>query len=493
MGKTIIATNRQKWLILSTTCLGAFMATLDASIVNIAMPKITGYFHTSLANAEWVVLIYLLLISSLLLTYGRLGDMYGHKPIYISGFTIFTLASALNCLAPTISILIASRALQALGAGMLMAVIQAIIADNFDSSERGRAIGIQAMSVSLGLAAGPAIGGFLVGHFGWQAIFSVNIPIGIAGTLWAWRVLPKGKGKPQKFDILGAVTVSAALTTLLLALSHGESWGWQSPLVIGLLIAAVGLIGLFIFIESRVDSPVISLEIFRNRLFTMANIAAILNYLTQYAVVFLMPFYLDNFLQMPPSKAGLVMTSFPLAMLLTSPISGRLSDQIGSRTLTSAGMGLTATGVLILSLTPQTTTLIPIISGLGLVGLGTGLFLSPNNNAIMSSIPKNQTGVGSGMLATMRNIGQVLGVAVSGAVFSNRLAAYSAQLQLSNHNPQAVYSQSFGWAMRDAYLVAALAALLGMLVSLVRGNPVSTSSETNVIQAKVPKLGIKNT
>ena len=141
--------NRQKWLILSATCLGAFMATLDASIVNIAMPKIAEYFHAPLASVEWVVLIYLLLISSLLLTYGRLGDMYGHKPIYVYGFAIFTLASALNSLAPTIGFLIGSRALQALGAGMLMAVVQAIIADNVNPSERGRAIGIQAMSVCL--------------------------------------------------------------------------------------------------------------------------------------------------------------------------------------------------------------------------------------------------------------------------------------------------------------------------------------------------------
>ena len=480
----VTATHRRKWLILSTTCLGAFMATLDASIVNIAMPKITEYFHAPLASVEWVVLIYLLLISSLLLTYGRLGDMYGHKPIYVYGFAIFTLASALNSLAPTIGFLIGSRALQALGAGMLMAVVQAIIADNFNPSERGRAIGIQAMSVSLGLATGPAIGGFLVSQFGWQAIFSVNIPIGIAGTVWAWRVLPHRKGKPQKFDISGALTIFVALTTFLLAMSHGESWGWQSPLVTGLFTAALACFLLFLFIENRIDYPMVRLELFKNRLFAAANVAAALNYLTQYAVVFLMPFYLDNLLHLPPNKAGLVMTSFPLVMMLTAPISGTLSDRIGSRTLTSIGMGIIAVGVLILSITRMTGNLTPVILGLGLVGLGTGLFLSPNNNAIMGSVPKNQTGIGSGMLATMRNLGQVLGVAVSGAVFSNRLAAYSAHLHSINYNQKLVYEQSFLWALRDAYLVAMAVALLGMLISMVRGNLTETTSEMTASQAK---------
>ncbi len=446
------------------------MSTLDASIVNIAMPKITAYYQVSLGSVEWVVMVYLLLISSLLLTYGRLGDMYGHKPVYVSGFAIFTLGSALSSISPTIGLLIASRAVQALGAGMMMAVVQAIIAAAFEPAERGKAIGINAMFVSLGLATGPTIGGFLTSYFGWQSIFAINIPIGIGATIWAWRVLPYHRGKPQKFDVTGACSTFVALMTFLLALSHGEEWGWGSPAVLGLFAVSFCSFVLFLVIESRVEHPMIHLGLFKNRLFAGANLAAVFNYLSQYTVTFLMPFYLQDFLKMPANQAGLVMTAFPLVMMLTAPISGILSDRMGSRALTSVGMGITSLAALLLSMLYLTQNLLLVIFGLALVGMGTGLFLSPNNNAIMSSVPKNQMGIGSGMLATMRNLGQVLGIAVSGAVFSNRLAYYTGKLQAVGYDLQAIQHYSFVWAMRDTYLVAMVIAILGAFVSLMRGD-----------------------
>lgn len=467
--------DRRKWLILSATSLGVFMSTLDASIVNIALPKITAYYHASLGSVEWVVMVYLLLISSLLLTYGRLGDMYGHKPIYVNGFAIFTLGSALNSLAPDIGFLIASRAIQAIGAGMILAVVQAIIADTFDPTERGRAIGINAMFVSLGLATGPTIGGLLISRFGWQSIFAINIPVGIFGSLWAWRILPHKKGKPQKFDIGGAVTTFTGLMTFLLAMSHGQTWGWRSPIVIFLFTVAFISFVLFLWIESRIQYPMMRLELFKNRLFTAANFTALLNYLTQYMVTFLMPFYLLNIRSLPSQQAGLVMTAFPLVMMLTAPVSGALSDRMGSRILSSAGMGITAIAAFILSSIQPQSGMVPVLTGLALIGLGTGLFLSPNNNAIMSAVPKSQAGIGSGMLATMRNLGQVMGVAVSGAVFSNRQAFYTALLQQSvGVGSEQVYRLSFVRAMHDTYFVAVGVGLLGMVVSLMRGKTAPT-------------------
>lgn len=449
-----------KWLIHSTTALGVFMATLDASIVNIALPDITTYFHTTLANAEWVVIVYLLFISSLLLTYGRIGDMYGHRPVFIGGFAIFTIASAFNSLAPNVWILIASRALQAIGAGAILAVVQAIITDTFQPSERGKAIGINAMFVSLGLATGPSLGGLLVGTYGWQSIFIINIPIGILSIIWSWIILPRKNKKTQKFDIGGAATIFICLSTLLLAVSHGHIWGWHSSIVISLLFTALISFIIFIYIEINCGHPMFNLGLFKNQSFLAGNLAAMINYLTQYTVTFLMPFYLINFLVLPTRSAGLLMSVFPIAMMLTSPVAGILSDRFGSRLLTSAGMVIICSGILILGHT-ESFTYVMNTCGLILVGLGTGLFLAPNNNAIMGSVLKNNIGVASGTLALMRNIGQVMGVAVSSAVFSNQLARYSLITNTTT---------SFTLALHDTYLVAAAIGAIGVIVSWTRGN-----------------------
>lgn len=448
----------RKWLIHSTTILGVFMSTLDASIVNIAMPDITTYFHTTLNNVEWVVIVYLLLISSLLLMYGRIGDMYGHRPVFISGFAVFTVASLCNSLSVNIWMLIASRALQALGAGAILAVVQAIIADTFHPSERGKAIGLNAMFVSLGLATGPALGGFLVGAYGWQSIFIINIPIGILGTYWSWKILPVKDKKPQKFDFGGAITLFISLSTFLLALSHGQAWGWSSAIIITLFLSALLSLLLFTYIELSCKYPMFNFAVFRNRFFLFCNFSAMINYLTQYTVTFLMPFYLVNFLALPTNTAGYLMSVFPLTMLLTSPVAGTLSDRFGSRFLTTLGMLLISTGIFLLS---QTYTFYPLITvtGLALVGFGTGLFLAPNNNAIMGSVPKNQIGVASGMLALMRNVGQVMGVATSGAMFSIQMARYS---YLNS-------SAGFVLSLHNTYLAAVLIGLAGAAICWSRG------------------------
>jgi EmrB/QacA subfamily drug resistance transporter len=450
----------RKWLIHSTTALGVFMASLDASIVNIALPEITTYFHTTIANVEWVVIVYLLLISSLLLTYGRMGDMYGHRPVFVGGYAIFTIASALNGLSPNIWALIASRALQAIGAGAILAVVQAIITDTFQPSERGKAIGINAMFVSLGLATGPSLGGFLVGTYGWQSIFLINIPIGIISTIWSWTILPSKNTKPQKFDIGGAVTIFIGLSALLLAASHGHIWGWNSFIVMSLGFITVISLAMFIYIEIKCKNPMFNLALFKNKAFLAGNIAAMINYLTQYSVTFLMPFYLVNFLVLSTRNAGLLMSVFPIAMMLASPVAGILSDRFGSQLLTSTGMIMICSGILILGHT-ESFIYVMNVFGLVLVGLGTGLFLAPNNNAIMGSVLRNNIGVASGTLALMRNIGQVMGVAVSGAVFSHQLARYSLFTNTS---------ASFTLALHDTYLVAVIIGAIGAIVCWSRGS-----------------------
>lgn len=459
---------KRKWFILFIASLGVFMTSVDASIVNIALPAITKFYNAPLSTVEWVVMIYLITISSLLLTYGRLGDMYGHKPVYIIGFSIFIIASLLSSLSSTIGFLIISRALQALGGGMLMAVVQAIIAGTFNASERGRAIGINAVMVSLGLASGPTIGGFLVSSFGWQSIFTVNIPIGLIGITAAWLIVPNKKGTPQKFDFTGAFMSFIFLSAFLLAVSHGQAWGWQSVPIVSLFMIATIAFAIFIYTEKTYHYPMIQLILFRNRLFTTANFAAMLNYMTQYVVSFLMPFYLLNLMHMETNRAGLIMSAFPIVAALIAPFSGTISDRIGSRLLTTLGMGLIMISFISLSSPAIVSRISLVIISLGLAGLGNGLFLAPNNSAIMGSVPKSQAGIGSGMIATMRSIGQVMGVAVSGAVFSNRLATYSSGLTLKNLN--SINQQSFMLALRDTYWVAAAIAVLAVIISWGRGS-----------------------
>lgn len=462
--------DRQKWMVLSATSLGAFLFTINISIVNLALPLITTYYQAPLSSVEWVSLIYLLLMSSLMLTFGRLGDLYGHKPIYVGSIAVFTLGAVFCIFAPSILTLIAARGLQSIGAGMAMAVVQAIIADNFPATSRGRAIGINAIFVSLGLAAGPSFGGLLLSYCDWRIIFIINVPLGIIGTLWTYWVLPAKKGSSQILDIPGASFLFVTLMCALLYMTHGQEWGWVSPFALVLLALSCLSFIFFIRRELTFTHPMVKLALFKNRLFTASNIAAVLNYTTQYIVTFLMPFYLLNIIKLSSDDAGLVMATFPVAMMLVSPFSGVISDKIGAQLPASIGMGLIAVSSLILSSVTPADSLFPVVFGLILAGAGTALFVVPNNDAIMGSVPQEQIGLASGMIATMRSIGQALGIAVCGAVFSSRLAYYVVALGTAHDTGSALYEdQIFTLAQHDTYLVALVIALVGMAVSLVRG------------------------
>ncbi|OAT85450.1 hypothetical protein A6M21_05890 [Desulfotomaculum copahuensis] len=459
-----------KWWVLASIALGTFMGPLDGSIVNIALPSISSYFHTSLAMVEWVVMSYLLMISSLLLTYGRLGDMYGHKPIYLGGFVIFTLGSALCGFSPGIGFLIGARVLQAVGAGMMMAIGPAIVTSTFPPHLRGRALGMNGSVVASALAFGPAIGGLLLSQFGWRSIFFVNLPIGIIGTLWAVRILRRDERLVRhRFDIPGAVTIFAGLMFLLLSLSHGGEWGWSSPAVLFSLAAAVVFLGLFIYLELRSPEPMMDLRLFRIRLFAAANATSLLNFMAQFSITFLLPFYLEQVRHLNPAHAGLVLSAPPFLILFVAPLSGALSDRIGSRLLSSLGMAITAAGMFWLSRVGVATPYAVIVAGMAVFGLGTGLFQAPNNSAIMGSVPRQRLGTASGTLASMRNIGMVLGIALSGAVFSGRLPVHDAVLRALGRHGAALQAQAFTMSMQDAYLVGASLAALGVLTSLVRG------------------------
>jgi EmrB/QacA subfamily drug resistance transporter len=459
-----LADTRHKWFVLLAIGVGSFMSALDGSVANTVLPLISTAFGSSVAQIEWVVTVYLLVVSSLLLTFGRLGDMRGQKTVYLTGFALFTIGSGLCALSASAGALIAARGFQALGAAMLFASAPAILTKTFAASERGRALGLQAMMTYLGLTVGPSLGGWLAGRFGWQAVFTINLPVGALGfVLSARSILPDPpRDRFERFDLPGAVIFLTGLISLLLALNLGYALGWASPALLGLLAAAATLLAAFVVVERRASQPMLDLSLFGRRLFSASAASAFLNYTCLYSIVFLMPFYLIQGRGLTPAEAGLVLTAQPLVMAVAAPLSGSLSDRIGSRLLSSLGMLILGMGLILMAGLQPTTPLLAVELRLSVVGLGTGIFISPNTSALMGAAPRAQQGIASGVLATARNVGMVTGVGIAGAVFTTVLARAGAE--------DGVYS-----GVRLAFLVAGGVALLGALVSTSRGQATPVS------------------
>ena len=460
----------RKWLILTSVSLGSLMATLDGSIVNIALPAIQTDFTIDLTTVEWVVVAYLLVVGSLLLPFGRLGEVLTFKRVYLVGFAIFTLASVCCGAAPNAAGLVAFRVVQGVGAAMLMAMGPAIVAHTFHDRERGRALGLNAISVSIGLSLGPALGGILTQVASWRAIFLINAPIGLLAILWAARVLPaETRGKDESFDVKGAALSGVALFALLLALSDGQEWGWTSPAIVGLFIAFIILGGAFLLAERRSIQPMIDLALFRIRPFSAGLASVVVAFAGLFTATFLLPFLLEQGRGFSPIEAGLLLTPVPITMALVAPLSGIASDRFGPRILASAGMAIMALGLMSLTQLPVDFALSDLVWRLVLLGIGQGMFMSPNSSAVLGSVPRPRVGTASGTLAQMRVNGQAVGIALSGAIVATRLPVHLAEMG-GGAPTAAVRSAALAGAIHDAFVVAALVCCVGIVTSLVRGS-----------------------
>ncbi len=453
--------SRTKWLVLVAVGVGTFMSALDGSVVNTLLPVIQGYFHSDVATVEWVVTVYLLVVSGLLLSFGRLGDLRGNKVVYLWGFLIFVLGSALSGLAPTASYLIGSRAFQALGATMLFANSPAILTKAFPAAQRGQALGLQGTMTYLGLSTGPFLGGWLADTFSWHAAFFINVPIGLLATWLSWKVIPTDNhaAHEERFDLIGASAFTLGLVALLFALNQGESWGWLSAPTLGLLAGSILFLGLFVCIERRAQSPMLDLSLFRSRVFNLAAITPVLNYICVYSALFLMPFYLIQARGLGAAQAGLILTAEPLVMALMAPVAGTLSDRMGSQIPTTLGMLILAAGLYILTLMTQSSPLGHAVLGLAVSGVGIGLFVAPNNSALMGAAPRNRQGIAAGVLALARNVGMVLGIGLSGAIFTTFLG---------RGDPGA--PSVLVPAIRAGFLFVSGVALLAAVLSFARGD-----------------------
>ncbi len=465
-----------KWAMLGIVGVGVFMATLDSSIVNISLPTIANDFHVPLSGAvEWVIIAYLVVTAGVLLTAGRVADMVGRKAVWIVGLIIFTGGSALCGAAPSLGLLIAFRALQGIGGSLMFAASPAMLTSAFPPSERGRALGLNAVIVSLGVSVGPTLGGFLTA-ISWRLIFYVNVPIGIIGIIATIVVLTeKLHRNPGKFDPWGAVLLAFGLVCVTASLSFGQEIGWTSPLLLAAIVAGISALVILPFVELRVANPIIDLHLLRNRVFVSANLSLVLSFLALFAVSFMMPFYLEQLRGMPTQEAGFLLTPLPLTIAIIAPISGTLADRIGTRWLAAAGLAIACIGLVLISQLNAHTSVWDIVWRLAFTGIGQALFQSPNNSALMGSAPREQQGSASGFLATGRVVGQSISVALAGTIFAALGGAAAGAILTMSHpsfRQQTTLQATFAHSFQITFLVCASIAAIGVFASLVRGKEI---------------------
>ena len=474
-----------KWVILALAASASFMTTLDGSIVNIGMPSIANTFHVSVSGAsEWIIIGYLVVIAATLLTFGRLADIMGRKPIFLTGVLIFVLGSMLCGLAPSLWLLILARLFQGIGGSLIFSVNVAMITSSFPDSERGLALGLNAVVVSLGVAAGPTIGGIITQYLTWRWIFYVNVPVCtlvlLAACYWYHEQRPQ-QGLHGRFDPLGALVLAIGLATLTLGLSFGQEWGWLSAATLLSLITSIVMIGIAVYVESHVESPILNLGLLSNRTFAFANISFMLCMMALFAPGFLLPFYFEELRGFSIIHAGLLLTPLPLMLAIAAPLSGSLADRVGSRWLSPLGLAFACLGLFLLSMIDTQSATWDIVWRLAIIGLGQGLFMSPNTRTMMGAASHDAQGEASGLLATGRVIGQSLSVALTGTAFVALGGSAAGTLLLSSqahHLPSANISalqNTFVSSFHAALLICALCAALGIFTALARGKGVAAT------------------
>jgi EmrB/QacA subfamily drug resistance transporter len=469
----IVTNQKHATLILLNVCVGQFIVGLDQRALLVALPTLTHSFNTSLTTIQWVLLIYDLTLIGLVITVGRLGDLFGRRRIYAGGFLFFVLSSALCGASQSAGQIILFRALQAMGGAIIAANGRAVASVAFPSGQRGRALGFASMAFHVGFLTGPTLGGFLIDTVGWRWIFYINLPIGIWGAYLAWRLLEETKEnlKGVSVDFPGAILLILTNSLFIYAMNQLPHAGWTDPTVVRTMALFGMALALFVFIELRARMPILSFSLFRNRLFTASMFSLFFITSTQSAISFLMPFYLQYILHFSPSQMGWIIIAGSVVIVLVAPIAGWLSDRLGSRLLCTVGSGLIVIGQFFIASLELDSSIPRIIFPLALSGLGWAVFNSPNQSAILGSVPRDKVGTASGMNTTTARTGGAIGVALSATLFTYGLAAAGlTQLQIESPQSWGASPEVFMRSFNHTVHIVNFFTLLSVFFAAVRGS-----------------------
>ncbi len=472
----LITDDNRKWWTLGAMCFALFMIMLDNTVVNVALPSIQRDLGASISGLEWTINGYTLSFAVLLATGGRLGDIFGRRRMFLIGVVIFALSSATAGLAQSSTDLVVSRVVQGVGGALMMPGTLSIVTDAFPAHERGKAMGTWAGVSALALAVGPVLGGFLTEHVSWRAIFYLNIPVAVGAvtaTLFAVRE-SRDTTVGRDVDYLGVATLTASLTALILALVEGNSWGWASPEIVALLVAAGLGLAAFVLIELRVRTPMVEFHFFADRNFLGAVVVALIVSFAMLGVFFFLALYMQGILRYSPLEAGVRFLPSTLMIVGVAPIAGRLADRFGPRWLIVTGLAILAASLYSFTAIAVDSTYLDLLPGFMLLGIGIALTMSPMTSAAMNAVAVEKAGIASGVLSMFRMVGGSLGVAVTGAIFQG----------VAGSSFEAATPQHFVEGLSDAMWVSAAVAVLGAAIAALAINakpkPVGAEVEATV-------------
>jgi len=459
-------------LILLNVCIGQAIVGLDQRALLVALPTLTKSFHAAFTNIQWTILIYDLILIGLVITMGRLGDLFGRRRFYSLGFLLFVIGSALCGIAQSAAQLILFRALQAIGGSLISANGRAIASIAFPHEERGKALGFASMAFHIGFLTGPSLGGFLIDTVGWRWIFYVNVPIGIWGAYLAWKIIAETRveGEPVSVDFLGAGFLLLTNCLFIYAIDQLPRLGWHHPTVLLILSLSLIALALLVLTEMKTKTPILIVSFFRNRLFSAGMLSLFFVSLTQSAISFLLPFYLQNLRGFSPSQAGWIIVADSAIIMIMAPVAGWLSDRFGSRLLCTVGCGIIVIAQFLVALFGLQSSILSIMAPLTVWGLGWAFFNSPNQSAILGSVTLDKMGAASGMTATAARTGGAMGVALSSTLFTYMLFGTGlSRAQIDSPQSWSTAPQMFMASFGHTVHIVNFLTLLAVFFSDVRG------------------------
>lgn len=458
-------TNR-KISILIIVLMSTFMSALDGSIVNVALPRMAVALNVTTSSIQFVATSYLIVIAGIILIFGKLGDMFGKTKMFTFGLGLFTFGSLLCGITASFPVLIAARVIQAVGAAATMANNQGILTEAFPPNERGKVLGLLGTSVALGALVGPGLGGLIIGAASWELIFLINVPIGLVAFIFSLKMLPKSqKSSDEKLDYKGAVLFMLFVIPLFVALNEGVKLGFGNPVILLGFAVAIISFALFIYVERKIDNPLIQLKMFENKLFSLSIFCGFISFVAIFCNNIILPFYLQNVLSYSPQYSGLVLMVYPLILTAVAPLSGHLSDKIGSELLTFAGLLLTSIGLFAMSTLNEGSGFLNLVIFIGIMSVGMGLFQAPNNSLVMSTVTKDKLGIAGSINALVRNLGMACGIALATTLLYSMMS-----VKIGYHVTDFVpgRSDAFMYGMRAIYIAAGSICFIGTAMTFSR-------------------------